>query len=52
LVLYADDTNILVVDKDIKVLELKTALVMTLLVALLFDNELVLTLYPLMWRIW
>jgi len=42
LVHYADDTNILVVDKDIKVLELKTALVMKQLQAWLFDNELVL----------
>jgi Reverse transcriptase (RNA-dependent DNA polymerase). len=42
LVLYADDTNILVVDKDMKVFELKTALVMTQLKAWLFDNELVL----------
>ena len=42
LVHYADDTNILVVDKDIKVLELKTALVMKELEAWLYDNELVL----------
>ena len=41
LVHYADDTNILVVDKDIKVPELKTALVMKQLEAWLFDNELV-----------
>jgi hypothetical protein len=39
-----------VADKDIKVLELKTALVMTLLEAWIFDNELVLTLYLLTWR--
>jgi len=51
LVLYADDTNILVVDKDITVLELKTSLVMTLLEAWHFDNELVLTLCLLTWRI-
>jgi len=37
LFLYADDTNILVVDKDIKVFELKTALVMKQLL----DTELV-----------
>jgi hypothetical protein len=42
LVLYADDTNILVVDKDTKVLELKTALVTKPLVAWLFGNELAL----------
>jgi hypothetical protein len=42
LIHYADDTNILVVDKDIKVLELKTALVMKQLEAWLFDIELVL----------
>ena len=44
LVHYADVTNILVVDKDIKVFELKTALVMKQQTheAWLFDNELVL----------
>ena len=41
LVLYADDTNILVVDKDIKVFELKTALVMKQLEGWLLDIELV-----------
>jgi len=42
LVRYTDYTNILMVDKDIKVLELKTALVMKQLEAWLFDNKLVL----------
>ena len=41
LVLYADHTNILVVDKDIKVFELKTALVMKQLEGWLLDIELV-----------
>jgi hypothetical protein len=41
LALYADDTNISVCVKEIKVIELKTAFVMTLLEAWLFDNELV-----------
>jgi hypothetical protein len=43
LVLYADDINILVVDKGIKVFELKTALLMKLLEAWLLDIELVVT---------
>ena len=40
--LYIDDTNILVVDKDIKVLALKTALLMIQLGAWIFDGECVL----------
>jgi hypothetical protein len=42
LALYADDTNISVGVKEIKVIELKTAFEMALLEAWLFDNELVL----------
>jgi len=41
LFLYADNTDILVVDKDIKVFELKTALVMKQLEGWLLDIELV-----------
>jgi len=41
LVLHAGDINIPVVDKDIKVFELKTALVMKQLEAWLLDIELV-----------
>jgi hypothetical protein len=37
--LFVDDTIIPVVDKDIKVFELKTALVMKHLEAWIFDNE-------------
>jgi hypothetical protein len=40
LLCYTEDKNILVVD-DIKVLELKTALLMKQLEICLFDNELV-----------
>jgi hypothetical protein len=41
LLLYADDTNIISADKDIKVFELKTALVMKQLETWLLDIELV-----------
>jgi hypothetical protein len=42
LVLYADDINILVADKEIKALELKTALVIKQLETWLSKNKLVL----------
>jgi hypothetical protein len=42
LVLYTDDTNILVVAKDINVLEAKTAFVMKQLEEWLFENKRVL----------